>query len=550
MNISIGINSFKQEKDLNRREKLCLESIKKIKETSKHNISLYNISFTDDDITYDDFTSLSKLKLSSDNVIKEYFKHEGLKKEYEQQKNAIDTNTKKLPIVNEVLDALAETECDYFLFLNSDCILTPAFNKLKIENFESYSLCRANTNDIINSLNDSVELEAISVHGVDGLLIKKDIWLSIRNNFEKFILGRFYWDSYFSTKLKLLTKSKYLNQTPFLLMHENHGGRDDMHVENYYAEDVFKRDILTSNLWFKFANFLEKRQPKGNTKWFTPHLNEHIIEEKIFNVSHSNLSINKNFKNVNIEKTQNYDVFIPVHPKDKNKLQYVIERVFEFLTPEKIYICSPTQIEKINDKNIEYVLDADVLDHDRQNIGFRPNWTYQQFLKTFQNITSNDFFVSLDSDILINKKINFFEAGHPIWYYGWKQNHFPYFLFNQKNFKLGKSLNHTGIGDIGFFNKQITKSFLDYTGVDTAKDLLTKLGPNMNSYFHFSEFETYANFCDTYYKDLYKFKKIIQQNNGKDLNQGESWDDNSLEKIDKESRLIDADVVSIHSWLI
>ena len=205
MNISIGINSFKQEKDLNRREKLCLESIKKIKETSKHNISLYNISFTDDDITYDDFTSLSKLKLSSDNVIKEYFKHEGLKKEYEQQKNAIDTNTKKLPIVNEVLDALAETECDYFLFLNSDCILTPAFNKLKIENFESYSLCRANTNDIINSLNDSVELEAISVHGVDGLLIKKDIWLSIRNNFEKFILGRFYWDSYFSTKLKLLT---------------------------------------------------------------------------------------------------------------------------------------------------------------------------------------------------------------------------------------------------------------------------------------------------------------------------------------------------------
>ena len=72
----------------------------------------------------------------------------------------------------------------------------------------------------------------------------------------------------------------------------------------------------------------------------------------------------------------------------------------------------------------------------------------------------------------------------------------------------------------------------------------------MNSYFHFSEFETYANFCDTYYKGLYKFKKIKQQNNGKDLNQGESWDDNSLEKIDKESRLLDADVVSIHSWLI
>ena len=209
MNISIGINSFKQEKDLDSREKNCLESIKKVKDLSKHNISLYNISFEEDDIKYKDFESLTKLKLSSDEVIREYFKHEGLQNEYNLKKNDIDTNTKKLPIINEILDVLSETDCDYFLFLNSDCILTPAFNKLQIENFDSYSLCRANTDDKINSLSDSVELEAISVHGVDGLLIKKDVWLSVRNNFEKFIIGRFYWDSYFSSKLKLLTKSKH-----------------------------------------------------------------------------------------------------------------------------------------------------------------------------------------------------------------------------------------------------------------------------------------------------------------------------------------------------
>ena len=66
MNISIGINSFKQEKDLDSREKNCLESIKKVKELSKHNISLYNISFEEEDIKYKDFESLTKLKLSSD----------------------------------------------------------------------------------------------------------------------------------------------------------------------------------------------------------------------------------------------------------------------------------------------------------------------------------------------------------------------------------------------------------------------------------------------------------------------------------------------------
>lgn len=550
MNISIGINSFKQEKDLDSREKNCLESIKKVKELSKHNISLYNISFEEEDIKYKDFESLTKLKLSSDEVIREYFKHEGLQNEYNLKKNDIDTNTKKLPIINEILDVLSETNCDYFLFLNSDCILTPAFNKLQIENFDSYSLCRANTDDKINSLSDSVELEAISVHGVDGLLIKKDVWLSVRNNFEKFIIGRFYWDSYFSSKLKLLTKSKYLNQSPFLLLHENHSNRDDMHIENYYAEDIFKRDILTSHLWFKFANYLEQRKTKGKAKWFTPLPDEHKVEESLFTIPSATLPINENFNKPNIESTDKYDVFIPVHSKDQNKLKYVIERVFEFLNPDKIYVCSPTNIEKIKDSNIEYVLDADILDHDKQNIGFRPNWTYQQFLKTFQNVTSNDYYLSLDSDILINKKIDFFEDNHPIWHYGWRQNHFPYFYFNKKNFKLDKSLPHTGIGDIGFFNKKITKSLLDYTGVESAKELLLNVGPYTNNVFHFSEFETYANFCNTYYKDLYRFKPIKQQNNGKDLNKGENWDSNSLDSIDKESRLVDADVVSIHSWLI
>lgn len=550
MNISIGINSFKHENNLNSREKNCLDSLKKVKELSNHNISLYNISFVDDNIEYKDFQPLSKLKLSSDKVIKEYFKHEGLQNEYNLKKNDINNNTKKLPIINEILDILSETDCDYFLFLNSDCILTPAFNKLKIENYDSYSLCRANTDDTINSLSDSVELEAISVHGVDGLLIKKDTWLSIKNNFEKFILGRFYWDSYFSAKLKLLSKSKYLNKTPFLLLHENHSNRDDMHIENYYAEDVFKRDMLVSHLWFKFANYLEKRQTKGKAKWFIPLPDEDKNEDSLFTIPSATLPINNNFIKPNIETTEKYDVFIPVHHKDQNKLEYVVKRVFEFLNPDKIYICSPSNIEKIKDNNIEYVLDAEVLDHDRQNIGFRPNWTYQQFLKTFQNITNNDYYISLDSDILINRKIKFFEDNHPIWYYGWKQNHFPYFLFNKKNFKLNKSLNHTGIGDIGFFNKKITKSFIDYTGLSSAKEILTRIGPYMNTVFHFSEFETYANFSNTYYENLYKFKPIKQQNNGKDLNKGENWDSNSLENIDKESRLVDADVISIHSWLI
>ena len=214
MKISIGINGYKDFNTLEKREKLCIESLLKIKEKQQEiNINLYNICFTDESVTYNNFKTLNKLTKKSNKIIKEYFQHEGLINEYEYRKNEIDNNKKELPSVKEIFDVLAETDCDYFIFLNNDIILSNRIFKEIEDGVECYPISRMHIYDI-DSLNDIPRLESYSVHGFDVFLVKKDSWLNVRNNFEDFILGRFYWDTYFATMFNLLCECKNLNKLP------------------------------------------------------------------------------------------------------------------------------------------------------------------------------------------------------------------------------------------------------------------------------------------------------------------------------------------------
>ena len=52
MKIAIGINSFKQEADLEKRETLCLESLRKC-QNKNPDVTLYNVIHNQDDITFD-----------------------------------------------------------------------------------------------------------------------------------------------------------------------------------------------------------------------------------------------------------------------------------------------------------------------------------------------------------------------------------------------------------------------------------------------------------------------------------------------------------------
>lgn len=552
MKISIGINGYKQYKDLEKRERFCIESLLKIKNKTP-DIKLYNVCFQEENITYEEFTTLNKLTIKSNELIKEYFKHEGLQKEYQLRKDEIDNNKKELPSVKEIFDVLADTDCDYFLFLNNDIILSNRFLKEVEDDVECYPMSRMHIYDI-ETLDDIPKLESYSVHGFDAFLVKKETWLQTRNNFEDFILGRFYWDTYFFTMFNLLCKCKNLNKLPPVCFHIEHNSKSiNNTIENYYAEDVFKRNIVVGHLWFSYIQkVLLKRQTINGCKWYQPFPNEKQLEKQFFNQFDQPLFVNEQFIKYKVTDKQDYDLFIPVAPKDEIKLRYVIDYANKNLQHKKIYVCSPHTItNKITDTNIQYINDKDILDiTDKTVVGFRPNWTYQQFLKLFFNFGESEYFFALDSDTILLKPLPLFENKHPIWYYGWKQNHLPYFLFNKKFFNLNKSLSHTGIGDLGLFNKKIIQTFLDYTGLTTSKDLFYKIAPKTTPGFHFSEYETYANFINTFYKDLYIFKHITQTNKGRDLNIGENWTEKDIKNIIEQYKNDDKIVLSLHSWKI
>ena len=550
MKISIGINGFKDYSELEKREKLCIESLLRIK-AKNINVNLYNVCFDNEDIQYDEFITLNKIKKTSDNIIREYFKFDGLQAEYELRKTEIDNNNRKLPSVKEIFDILADTDCDYFLFLNNDIILSNRFLKELEDGIECYPMSRAHIYDIDN-LDCVPVLESYSVHGFDAFLVKKTTWIEKRNNFEDFILGKFYWDTYFFTIFNLFCKCKNLNKLPPVCYHIEHGSTSSQDsIENYYCEDVFKRRILVSRVWFSYVqNVLLKRTEVNGCKWYLPFPEEKQLELQYFTpFPFSSADINNNFKKEINLTTDTYDFFIPVHEKDAHKLPFLLESIYNNFTFNKIVITSPSKVNGPIDSRITYVQDSDILgDLKKENFTFRPGWTYQQLLKLFQSITESEYYVAVDSDAYFLKSVEFFNEKKPIWYYGWPQNHIAYNLFLSKLFKIDKSLNHTGIGDLGTFNKGIMSSFLRYCNFNTVFEFYNFIHNKLHLLFHLSEFELYSNFVNTHYPDLYTFKQIKQHNTGRDLNTGQQWSKRDIEQTIQLAKKTDADILLMHTW--
>jgi hypothetical protein len=550
MKISIGINGFKKYNDLKKREKFCIDSLCKI-QNKNTNIKLYNICYKNESVSYSQFTTLNLLEKKSNKIVHKHFTREGLEKEYNLRKTEIDNNLNELPIVNEIFDVLANTDCDYFLFLNNDIILSNRILKILEEKIDVYSISRMHIHDI-DSLEDIPKLQSYSIHGFDAFLVKKDFWLEVRNVFEDMILGRFYWDTYFASMFNFLGNCKNINKLPPVCFHIEHQSKSSENtIENYYNEDIFKRNLLVSHTWMNYVQkVLMTRSTVNDCLWYTPHSNEEQLEKVYFTPFNAPVLYNNNFQKNTVTKSQNYDLFIPLIEKDELKLPYVLEHAIKNLNAKQIYICSPHNIKnKITNSNIHYINDHDILDvPDKSFITFRPNWTYQQFLKMFFKDSESEYYFALDCDTIILNSLELFDNNHPVWFYGWEQKHFPYFYHNRKFFNLNKTLPHTGIGDMGLFNKNITKSFLEYTNSATPKDLLTKIGSHLNVVFHFSEYETYANFSNQYYPNLYKFKQLDQYQKGRDLNIGENWTEADIIQTIKEAKETNKSILSIHSW--
>lgn len=263
MKILIGINSYKFESEFNNREQMCVDSLRHIKKKYK-NVKLANIHFTTENLDLKEFISLPFLTHTNENIC-----------------------NKKIPFVNEIFDILANTDCDYFIFINNDVALSDRFIKAILNNNTKNCFPASKLHFTkLDSFDDPTPIpQSVSVHGFDGFGIKKEWWLQNKHFFSNVLLGHAYWDTYFFTKCMLYGDCIVLNKPPLSIFHLDHKSTSmNNSAGNSYNENIFATDLdNVGQKWFSYVyNVLLKRPTHNNILWHTPFENETVLEREYF----------------------------------------------------------------------------------------------------------------------------------------------------------------------------------------------------------------------------------------------------------------------------
>ena len=241
-----------------------------------------------------------------------------------------------------------------------------------------------------------------------------------------------------------------------------------------------------------------------------------------------------------MDNKKKYDILILASQKDYNKLNFLCKSIKNLNPqPENICIVSPTEI--INKKeNFLYFLDDEVLKIDRDKFKHRPNWVSQQFIKLLQDVTPNDNYLVIDSDIFLNREINVFTNDKPNFFITINQYHKPYFNF-LNYFGIDKIYEQSFISEIMMFNKSKIKDYLISINYNTEK-FLEKSIEIINENCYISEFEFYGNMILSKYPNLYNFVNI----NTKLFGKHSEWSDNEINNLISSNNNLD--IISYHTW--
>jgi hypothetical protein len=256
MKISIGINIFGE----NKRQTFAVYILKMFKQKYSE-IEIFNITFKDEKNT-EGFVHLPVLKRTSSDLVK--------------------GSTSKKPIVKDFFGALAQTDCDYFLFLNSDIFLTDKCIKLILkQKFESYIFSRIDVYDI-NSLNDPIIPMRMEIAGFDAWCVKKDWWLKNSEKFPDYIYAESLWDLHYALELYYNSKC-YLGNKDSYIAHIKHPVQwsEDSLEHKYNA--AFWENTSFHRTWHDYVyKILIQRQPQG--QFLQPLPNEEELEQKYLKI--------------------------------------------------------------------------------------------------------------------------------------------------------------------------------------------------------------------------------------------------------------------------
>lgn len=245
-----------------------------------------------------------------------------------------------------------------------------------------------------------------------------------------------------------------------------------------------------------------------------------------------------------------FDILILAAEKDFNKLKFVYESINKKIPNyNEIHCISDIKISnKDKISGIKYYTDDDVIDFDfskfKGNVKIRKGWYAQQYIKLFQNVTSDNYLV-VDSDIYFNKKINI-DVNNPTFFLGRDQNNRPYFEFMKRLLDLDRVYNHSFINEIMLFKKEYIQKMLDIMNVDVNGffELSVEILNDINKISGMSEYELYGNFVTKYFPSVYDYKRINTHLGGKHS----VWDDEEMSNYIKMFENSNYDIISMHSW--
>jgi hypothetical protein len=264
--ISIGINTYKPYNELTSRQQRCIHFLRI---NAPASVSLYNI----------------------DREANSYkrFKHLQLER---TSKDIVPNSTKELAMSKDIFNLLSQTDCDYFAYLNDDITVgLRVFSTIRNEDRDCFIISRIDTTEVKN-LKDVPQNLSCNLHGFDMFIIKKSWWLENKKYFPNFVLGRYYWDTYYYCLCHIFGNTLTLNDQPYIFhpAHENVSNIQD--AETMYNTSLLQDSIMSlwySNVQLNFKN----RASEHNIKDLKPTINEKEIERQIFKTFYE-----KNFSNI------------------------------------------------------------------------------------------------------------------------------------------------------------------------------------------------------------------------------------------------------------
>lgn len=242
--ILIGTNTYNKHE----RQDLCIESLKRLKDRCS-DVDICLVQDQNDIVHYDDITIFKELKRDSSSIL--------------------DTN-KKLPFVNDIFDVLAENAQDYFVFCNSDIILSQQLiNYIRYNDIEALGISRIEIPPI-RSLIESFSPIRMEPAGFDCWVVSKQWWLEYRHMFKDYLLGRPFFDVHYTMLMLLHSKNTYISNQHLIyhIIHKSPAFAEDVsycfnkeQTYKFYSEnekiwgDCCNNTFLKRADWGKFLKF-------------------------------------------------------------------------------------------------------------------------------------------------------------------------------------------------------------------------------------------------------------------------------------------------------